>query len=554
MTFNEMVFSVQKDIDFMNEFLERAGVFSESSYHEYEYNLAQIEVKVLTEAGTDDDKEELNKAASDGFVERTKKFISKLIETIVEHLSNIGTNISVFFNQVKVKLALKDIGEAIKDSKIANILVEIKDATKIEEFFDNAKAETLKVIAYIKAKGSDVSESTIKAFKDLMDNYEIDKHKEETRAKVKVNVKVAKKKIEDFVAKASSVTTKTASDIKSAVSNIDWKKYPAEIGELLRSAISFLTRVCKDAADNIWNGITTAFNAIKSIAGKSEKKEDLDDEKSEKEDEELKESVSNETIIEFFKEAAMETNKYYQEKVSIGTIENELKSASKECKESLKAAHKAAKEGNNRECVKNLEIAKKRLHDAIEILNSDTSGFTGAIAGQCIYLFANLGPNIIKIVNTLEPRTRNIGSDMYLKVHEIKETIINITGMFIILKKRGLTWDVFNTRKSTIIGNLKIMEKAIETEIAIYKKIKLSDSVKEAYIDPEIADEINSIFETLESPEIDDNDGDDIVTAGSYLNAMEFELFNEFEDDDYPVTESDIAQYINNLIEEEYGV
>ena len=93
----------------MNAFLERANIFAESSYHEYEHNLNQIEVKIMTEAGTDEDKDELGKAANSAFIERTKKFIEKLVETIVTHIASIGSHISEFFNQAKVKLVMKKV-------------------------------------------------------------------------------------------------------------------------------------------------------------------------------------------------------------------------------------------------------------------------------------------------------------------------------------------------------------------------------------------------------------------------------------------------------------
>ena len=337
MTFNEMCNSVNKDLDFIDIFLEKADVFSESSYHEYEHNLAQIEVKVLTEAGTEEDKEELNNAAKSGFVERTKSFVNKLVSSIVEHLANIGTNISSFFNQVKVKVALKDITEAIKDSKVANTLVKIKDATRIEDFFENAKAETLKFISFLKAKGANISESTAKAFQELKEKYEENKRKEEEKCTVEVTIKNAKGKIEDLVGKASKVTTKTASDIKSAVSNIDWSKYPAEVAEKLRAAIAFLTKVARDAAGNIWDGITSCFTAIKSaISGavnkakeKIEKKEDkAEGEEAKTEESALDPEISAE-INDIFNQLE-NVNESTEEEYDTSTVEGYLAAMEKE--------------------------------------------------------------------------------------------------------------------------------------------------------------------------------------------------------------------------------
>ena len=186
MTFNEMVLSVNNDFDFLDAFLGRANIFAESSFHEYEKNINQIEVRILTEAGTEGDKDELNKAASADFIERTKRFVAKLIDTIVTHIVNIGNNIGNFFSQAKVKLALKNIDEVIKNGKekLANIKLKVFDVTAAQAFFEKTKADTLKHIAYLKAKGASAQESIIKAFEDQMDKYEVDKKAEFAKAKV----------------------------------------------------------------------------------------------------------------------------------------------------------------------------------------------------------------------------------------------------------------------------------------------------------------------------------------------------------------------------------
>jgi hypothetical protein len=145
--------------------------------------------------------------------------------------------------------------------------------------------------------------------------------------------------------------------------------------------------------------------------------------------------------------------------------------------------------------------------------------------------------------------------DIYTSVHNTKESVKALAGWFTILKKRGLTWDLFNARKTTIIGKMKTLEKSLDVSIKFYKNMHKIEEVKEAYIDPEIAKEINDIMTYIESPEIEEEPKSDVVdtsTPEGYLEAMEMELFGENDSEQTEVIEerSSVDSYIDELLKQ----
>lgn len=264
MTFNELVLTTENDFKYLNSFLERADIFVEATEREYEKNLSAINLRIITEDGTEEDKQELNDAAKESYFEKFKKFMNKLINTIVEKLNAIGQNIAQFFMQAKVKLALKILGTLSK--KYPNKTIEIEDIPDIVGFYEKHEAEFLKKISQYMSKGENPISANVNAYDDMMKKFYIDKkYLRPARQKIKVTIGQAKDMLEKFSAKALNFIKKSASRARE-FAKVGWERFSSSAAAMVRQGILLFAKLAKEGANDCWNAIKSLFSRIRGKA------------------------------------------------------------------------------------------------------------------------------------------------------------------------------------------------------------------------------------------------------------------------------------------------
>ena len=152
MTFLETFLSIEddnRDFDIMNRKLD---IFIESSYRDYLINREEAELKVLTEAANDD-LNHLYQEAEQTFMERMKKTVKKIKDTLKAFIDKIITKIRSLFKSKKTDEVIDKVGKKVKETpSLKNDKIEIQDTSKEEECILLAIDETDKKIAEIKSK------------------------------------------------------------------------------------------------------------------------------------------------------------------------------------------------------------------------------------------------------------------------------------------------------------------------------------------------------------------------------------------------------------------
>ena len=95
MTFTEAYEEMLESEKQFNITIKKADIFTEASYKNLEINRQEADLKVLTESGTYDDLNYLYEAASEGFVNKVKKAIEKIADSLVEFIDKIVTKVKI---------------------------------------------------------------------------------------------------------------------------------------------------------------------------------------------------------------------------------------------------------------------------------------------------------------------------------------------------------------------------------------------------------------------------------------------------------------------------
>ena len=134
--------------------LGKIELFAEASYKEYEINLKEVALKVLKENGTEEDFDFLATEAATGYIERVKKAISKLIDSIVKFVRNCKTKLIDLMTNKKTTDAIDKAEDACKtNSKLRSTKVEYHNTDKRAGILKQGIDRINKKTAKIKAKG-----------------------------------------------------------------------------------------------------------------------------------------------------------------------------------------------------------------------------------------------------------------------------------------------------------------------------------------------------------------------------------------------------------------
>ena len=140
----------------------RGKLAMEESFREYENNLEESQLKVLSESGTYDDLSYLYEAAGNGMIEKLKNIIKKIKDSIIKGVTKMRDAVKSFFTKSNAEKALKDAAKAAaKNPKVKNAKVSIIDVDKSLKELDKMEAKVDKKIALFKKgkfKDSDVDE------------------------------------------------------------------------------------------------------------------------------------------------------------------------------------------------------------------------------------------------------------------------------------------------------------------------------------------------------------------------------------------------------------
>ena len=134
MTFTEAYEEMLESEKQLNIAITKADIFTEASYKNLEINRQEADLKVLTESGTYDDLNYLYEAASEGFVNKVKKAVEKIADSLVEFINKIVTKVKSVFGTERAKKTLDAVEKAANsNSKVKNKKITIKDGSKAEK-------------------------------------------------------------------------------------------------------------------------------------------------------------------------------------------------------------------------------------------------------------------------------------------------------------------------------------------------------------------------------------------------------------------------------------
>ena len=295
MTFNETMLAMEaSEQEFENIFI-RCSAFLEASYNEYKTNLKESELKVIEEAGNNDDKAHLDGKASEGLIGRGSRVIKKLIKAFIEWVKKMCDTIREFFNDAKTKNALKKAEKALKTNpKIKNKKVEITDFDKVKEVNEKHEAMLDRKLALFKA--GKFGKNEMEELDKIAESYE--KHRK-TALKTKVTVAVG-------ALIGSALSYKLYMDKKEKTANsmkdqkIDDNTTPEQVEAIIecnRMKVGFVKNIINEATKaikSVMGKITT------TVSGSGEVETDLNKDTSDAKQESVEDVNENidETIIE----------------------------------------------------------------------------------------------------------------------------------------------------------------------------------------------------------------------------------------------------------------
>jgi hypothetical protein len=158
------------------------------------------------------------------------------------------------------------------------------------------------------------------------------------------------------------------------------------------------------------------------------------------------------------------------ERVSQSEVERRYSKALSEAKTHGKNADLYAKAGKYKEAIRELNAKKDMINEVIDVINSDTTGFSGALAGSFIQGIYDLVPNaLIAVGRSSDSKAAKVAGAVGAGI-AFDTSIKTIRGMISEFRNRGMSWDLFNGRKSKIIGSLKTIINVTDIQIKYYEK------------------------------------------------------------------------------------
>ncbi len=237
--------------DELSDICLRGKLLIEESFKEYELNLEESKLKVLTESGTSEDLSYLYEAASNGLIEKLKKIIKRIKDSIISGVQKMRDGINKFFAKSKAEAALKDAAKAAANNpKVKNSKVTVIDVDKNLKELDKLEAKVDKKLALFK-KGK---------FKEK-DSEELEQIEKDFS---KVKMAVASTTIVVTVALVARWRNKMEKDNLQLpdFDGFDVDMSPTEIAPC-STAMAMKGQILKERYNIIKNGIIDCINSLK---------------------------------------------------------------------------------------------------------------------------------------------------------------------------------------------------------------------------------------------------------------------------------------------------
>lgn len=261
--------------------LDRCVAFLEASWLEFENNLKEAKLKVITENGTPDDMIYLENEANEGLIAKGKKTAVAMIEAIKKFVRDLVDKVKSFFEQKEVQDGLKKAEAASKNPAVANVKIKLPDIDKFGNIWDEFDGKARKFIAKVQSGNADDKdiEEFNKAAKDRSEKMDAAKKASKT-----VGVAAA-------IAFAKKCYDKVSSDSKSIDSltksvNTD----PKNPHFISLDALEKLSSACKDHLRDVSDALHECISAVGHVF-KGDSKLDLNEES-------VNDSTNTETEVE----------------------------------------------------------------------------------------------------------------------------------------------------------------------------------------------------------------------------------------------------------------
>ena len=175
MTIMESAIAMNNDYIECTNTLGKIMLFAEASYKEYEINLKEVALKVIKENGTEDDFDFLATEAANGYIERARKTIEKIVESVKKFVDKCKARLIEMVDSAKTRTAIEKVDAACKkNSKLRSSKVEYQNTDRQIGVIQQGIDAIRKKVSKIKAKGYATEE----------DGAEIDKIEADTMRKV----------------------------------------------------------------------------------------------------------------------------------------------------------------------------------------------------------------------------------------------------------------------------------------------------------------------------------------------------------------------------------
>ena len=257
--------------------LDKINVFAEASYKDYEINLKEAALKVLKENGTESDFDFLATEAANGYIERTRKAIAKIVEAIKKFIRTCQENLIKLVTNAKTALAINKAEDVCaRNPGLRSKKVEYCDPAKRIGVLQQGLDKLRKKIAKIKAKGV-ATDADREEINDIADS---------TLRKAAVISTVAVVTLGTAIAIFKRTNSKT--EVENAISmksadecdiNIDEDTAKnAETADILRTAASAVAKVRREIVRLTVSKSSTILAAIKGVfTGNKVKSENVEE-------------------------------------------------------------------------------------------------------------------------------------------------------------------------------------------------------------------------------------------------------------------------------------
>ena len=167
MTIMESAIAMNNDYIDCTNTIGKVELFAEASYKEYEINLKEVALKVLKENGTEEDFDFLATEAANGYIERAKKAIEKIIEAVRKFIASCKEKLIKLVTNETTRMAIEKVDDACASNpKLRTKKVEYQNTDRQVGALQQGIDSVRKRVAKVKAKGR-ASESDIDALEEI---------------------------------------------------------------------------------------------------------------------------------------------------------------------------------------------------------------------------------------------------------------------------------------------------------------------------------------------------------------------------------------------------